>query len=119
MVGFPCWERRCPREGTLGPSGLWEAAWFSFSPPPAPPNPACFQKAPGCGRPRSAHLIWGRWLGARAGQSYGPPAASCPIPGAPSGAETGGWGVSAVGSCDRAQAQLWLVESSSWEAAGS
>ena len=32
MVGFPCWDWRCLREGTLGPSGLWEAAWFSFSP---------------------------------------------------------------------------------------
>ena len=41
MVGFPCWEQRCPREGTLGPSGLWEAAWFSFSPPPPhQPRPA-------------------------------------------------------------------------------
>ena len=63
MMGFPCWEWRSPREGTLGPSGLWGAAWVSFS------------RSPGCGRPGSAHLVWGRRLGARAGQSCGPPAA--------------------------------------------
>ena len=46
MVGFPCWEQRCPREGTLGPSGLWEAAWFSFSPPPPPTNPGLLPEGP-------------------------------------------------------------------------
>ena len=62
MMGFPCWERRYPREGTLGPSGLWGAG-FLFHAAQAAAGPGLLTWFRGGG--------WGRG----AGQNCGPPAA--------------------------------------------
>lgn len=109
-MGFPYWELLLP--GRCKPRPKWPVGScldFLFHPLD------CFQKAPGCCRVwicAQTHLVWGRQLEVRAGQSRGPPAARSR--GAPSGAEAWGGGLSALASCDRAHAQLWFIVGSCW-----
>lgn len=111
-MGFPYWELLLP--GRCKPRPKWPVGScldFLFHPLD------CFQKAPGCCRVwicAQTHLVWGRQLEVRAGQSRGPPAARSR--GAPSGAEA--WG---GGGCLHLPAVTELMPSSGslWEAAGS